>query len=70
MDQHQKSRDVIDNLTVFVSYEDRITADNSQLPKNVPVLLGTNTNEGVAIVPFPTSTAARSAQQCERFICA
>ncbi|KAF2176824.1 alpha/beta-hydrolase [Zopfia rhizophila CBS 207.26] len=49
---------VVDNVTIFTDYAGRIA--RSQFAAGVPVLIGTNTNEGAAVVPydFPGSEMA------------
>ncbi|PCD26448.1 hypothetical protein AU210_012875 [Fusarium oxysporum f. sp. radicis-cucumerinum] len=41
-----------DNVTAFANYTGRITAGSSKFPTNVPLLIGTNTNEGAAVIPY------------------
>ncbi|KAF5234653.1 hypothetical protein FANTH_12005 [Fusarium anthophilum] len=41
-----------DNVTAFTNYTERITAGSSKFPANIPLLIGTNTNEGAAVIPF------------------
>ncbi len=49
---------VADNITIFTDYEDRLA--RGAFAAQVPLLVGTNTNEGTAIVPygFPGSETA------------
>lgn len=51
---------VIDNVTIFSGYADRIT--RRQFASRIPVLIGTNSDEGNAVVPydFPGSGNATS----------
>lgn len=50
----------IDNVTIFSGYADRIT--RSQFASKIPVLIGTNSDEGNGVVPynFPGSETATS----------
>ncbi|KAF5624570.1 triacylglycerol lipase V precursor [Fusarium sp. NRRL 52700] len=41
-----------DNVTAFTNYTERITTDSSKFPANIPLLIGTNTNEGAAVIPY------------------
>ncbi|KAF4475771.1 triacylglycerol lipase V precursor [Fusarium agapanthi] len=41
-----------DNVTAFTNYTERITAGSFKFPENIPLLIGTNTNEGAAVIPF------------------
>ncbi|KAF5595152.1 triacylglycerol lipase V precursor [Fusarium subglutinans] len=41
-----------DNVTAFTNYTERITSGSSKFPANIPLLTGTNTNEGAAVIPF------------------
>lgn len=43
---------VVDNLTVFADYPSRIAAGGDQFPTRVPLLVGTNVDEGGAVVPY------------------
>lgn len=43
---------VVDNVTTFADYQERIGGDSSKFASDIPVLIGTNTNEGTAIVPY------------------
>ncbi|KAG9252332.1 Alpha/Beta hydrolase protein [Emericellopsis atlantica] len=49
-----------DNVTIFTDYQRRIKEAGSDFPKHIPLLIGTNTNEGAAVVPydFPGSETA------------
>jgi carboxylesterase type B len=51
---------IADNATFFKNYEDRIGADESKFASSIPLLIGTNTEEGQAVVPynFPGSETA------------
>ncbi len=54
---------VVDNVTIFADYEARITArspgDGSAVfASGVPLLVGTNTNEGAAVVPYDFAGSA------------
>ncbi|KAF4974582.1 hypothetical protein FZEAL_8509 [Fusarium zealandicum] len=40
-----------DNVTVFADYTERIIKNFSKFPAKIPVLIGTNANEGAAVVP-------------------
>ncbi|KAG5771825.1 hypothetical protein H9Q72_001760 [Fusarium xylarioides] len=41
-----------DNVTAFANYTERITTGSSEFPENIPLLIGTNTNEGAAVIPY------------------
>ncbi|KAH6884942.1 Alpha/Beta hydrolase protein [Thelonectria olida] len=41
-----------DEVTAFTDYSKRIRKDTSKYPSHIPILIGTNTNEGAAIVPY------------------
>lgn len=43
---------VADNVTIFSNYTERIGTDGSKFPAHIPLLIGTNTDEGTAIVPY------------------
>lgn len=43
---------VTDNVTVFANYADRIVAGSRRFPSNIPLLIGTNKDEGGAVVPY------------------
>ncbi|CAF3468566.1 hypothetical protein FGSG_03583 [Fusarium graminearum PH-1] len=43
---------IADNITVFSNYTERISGNSAKYPANIPVLIGTNTNEGAAVVPY------------------
>jgi len=49
---------IVDNMTIFHDYADRIAA--GQFPAQIPMLIGTNSDEGAAVVPvdFPNNTTA------------
>ena len=51
---------IADNVTFFKSYEDRIKAGKAKFASDIPLLIGTNTEEGHAVVPynFPGSETA------------
>ncbi|KAF9876665.1 carboxylesterase [Colletotrichum karsti] len=41
-----------DNVTFFANYTERIGKDPAKYPDQVPLLIGTNANEGAAVVPY------------------
>ncbi|KAF4454244.1 hypothetical protein F53441_3244 [Fusarium austroafricanum] len=41
-----------DNLTAFSNYTERIARGSSRYPADIPLLIGTNTNEGAAVIPY------------------
>ncbi|KAF5623491.1 triacylglycerol lipase V [Fusarium sp. NRRL 25303] len=41
-----------DNTTAFTNYTERITTGSSKFPATIPLLIGTNTNEGAAVIPY------------------
>ncbi|KAF4464148.1 triacylglycerol lipase v precursor [Fusarium albosuccineum] len=41
-----------DNVTLFADYPERIGKDRSKFPVDIPLLIGTNTDEGNAVVPY------------------
>ncbi|KAH7236714.1 Alpha/Beta hydrolase protein [Fusarium redolens] len=41
-----------DNVTAFTNYTERITTGSYNFPAKVPLLIGTNTNEGAAVIPY------------------
>ncbi|KAM0289855.1 hypothetical protein ACHAO9_005739 [Fusarium lateritium] len=41
-----------DNVTAFANYSRRIGRDPSLYPVNIPILIGTNANEGNAVIPY------------------
>ncbi|KAF5569525.1 triacylglycerol lipase V precursor [Fusarium phyllophilum] len=41
-----------DNVTAFTNYTEGITTGSSKFPANIPLLIGTNTNEGAAVIPY------------------
>ncbi|KAF5494471.1 Acylcarnitine hydrolase [Colletotrichum siamense] len=41
-----------DNVTIFSNYTERIGKNGSKFPIQIPLLIGTNTNEGAAVVPY------------------
>ncbi|KAF4958375.1 hypothetical protein FGADI_2541 [Fusarium gaditjirri] len=43
---------IADNVTAFTNYTERITSGSSKFPANVPLLIGTNTNEGAVVIPY------------------
>ncbi|RSL40132.1 hypothetical protein CEP53_013576 [Fusarium sp. AF-6] len=43
---------IADNVTIFSNYTERIGKDTSKYPAHIPMLIGTNTNEGAAVVPY------------------
>ncbi|KAF4336107.1 triacylglycerol lipase V precursor [Fusarium beomiforme] len=43
---------IVDNATVFANYTERITPGSSKFPAEIPLLIGTNTNEGAAVIPY------------------
>lgn len=43
---------IADNITVFSNYTERITRNPSKFPTDIPLLIGTNTNEGAAVIPY------------------
>jgi acetylcholinesterase len=49
---------IIDNLTVFPDYASRIAAGADQFPTRVPLLIGTNVDEGGAVVPYDFNGSA------------
>jgi acetylcholinesterase len=43
---------IADNVTVFSNYTERISGNPFKYSTDVPILIGTNTNEGAAVVPY------------------
>ncbi|WAO96357.1 Carboxylic ester hydrolase [Fusarium falciforme] len=43
---------IADNVTIFANYTERIGKDPSKYPAHIPMLIGTNANEGAAVVPY------------------
>ncbi|SPO01841.1 related to triacylglycerol lipase V precursor [Cephalotrichum gorgonifer] len=43
---------IADNVTIFNDYHTRIGGSGDQFPKEIPLLIGTNTEEGTAVVPY------------------
>ncbi|RSM08969.1 hypothetical protein CEP52_004363 [Fusarium oligoseptatum] len=43
---------IADNVTIFSNYTERIGKDTSKYPAHIPMLIGTNTNEGAAVIPY------------------
>ncbi|KAF9772109.1 hypothetical protein IL306_010226 [Fusarium sp. DS 682] len=43
---------IVDNLTAFANYTERIAAGSPKFPADIPLLIGTNTNEGAAVIPY------------------
>ncbi|CAG7562393.1 unnamed protein product [Fusarium equiseti] len=41
-----------DNTTVFSNYTERLSKDSPNYPVHIPLLIGTNTNEGAAVIPY------------------
>ncbi|KAJ4112467.1 hypothetical protein NW768_011631 [Fusarium equiseti] len=41
-----------DNITVFSIYTERLSKSSPKYPVDIPVLIGTNTNEGAAVIPY------------------
>lgn len=41
-----------DNITVFSNYTERLSKGSPKYPVHIPVLIGTNTNEGAAVIPY------------------
>ncbi|KAM0431279.1 hypothetical protein ACHAPT_005249 [Fusarium lateritium] len=43
---------IADNVTIFANYTGRIQKGTSKYPARIPMLIGTNANEGAAVVPY------------------
>ncbi|RGP81036.1 hypothetical protein FLONG3_825 [Fusarium longipes] len=43
---------IADNITVFSNYTKRFSRNSPKYPIDIPVLIGTNTDEGTAVVPY------------------
>ncbi|KPA37293.1 chlorogenic acid esterase precursor [Fusarium langsethiae] len=43
---------IADNITVFSNYTERLSTKSFKYPIDIPLLVGTNTNEGAAVVPY------------------
>ncbi|KAF4969075.1 hypothetical protein FSARC_3637 [Fusarium sarcochroum] len=43
---------IADNVTAFANYTDRIKNDSSKYPVDIPLLIGTNADEGTAVIPY------------------
>ncbi|KAM0350705.1 hypothetical protein ACHAPU_003199 [Fusarium lateritium] len=43
---------IADNVTAFTNYTRRIGRDSSLYPADIPILIGTNTDEGAAVIPY------------------
>ncbi|CEI62143.1 hypothetical protein FVEN_g10352 [Fusarium venenatum] len=43
---------IADNITVFSNYTERLARNSFKYPTDIPVLIGTNENEGAAVVPY------------------
>ncbi|KAJ4006367.1 hypothetical protein NW766_010451 [Fusarium irregulare] len=41
-----------DNITVFSNYTERFSKNSPKYPVDIPLLIGTNTNEGAAVIPY------------------
>ena len=41
-----------DNITVFSNYTERLSKNPPKYPVGIPLLIGTNTNEGAAVIPY------------------
>ncbi|KAF5664108.1 triacylglycerol lipase v precursor [Fusarium heterosporum] len=43
---------IADNVTTFTNYTSRIRRNSLIYPTNIPILIGTNTDEGTAVIPY------------------
>ncbi|KAH8900539.1 alpha/beta-hydrolase [Thozetella sp. PMI_491] len=53
---------VVDNITAFADYPSRIKAGGDQFAAHIPLLIGTNTNEGGIWVPYDFPGSATTSQ--------